>query len=303
MSERTLKQLVGALAVLLVIWLVSSIFRSGAGTISAPGEIAGFFDGIDGGSLETLRVEHHGGGFELVRTADRWTVDGYPADPDGVERLLDILGEVAIGDLVAANPDNHDRMGVSDDSAYVATFTAAGDARTLLVGKSGRRFGTAYVRLPDRDEVYLLDGDLRAQLGRDVDAWRNRTLVRADTASVQRIAVDRSDGAYVLVRGDSAWTFDGGAEAVGTAVDGILGELARLVASGFLAEGDSIAGLERTAATTAFDAAGNVVAEVSFGAGAGDRWARTSSDDYVYRVSSFRADRVAPPRDEVRPGG
>ena len=303
MSERTLKQLVGALAVLVAVGLVSSLFRSGAGTISATGEIARFFDGVDGASLQALRVEHGEGGFELLRAGEGWTVNGYPADAEGVDRLLAVLGDVTVGDLVAANPDNHDRMGVSSDSAYVATFTTAAGSRTLLVGKNGRRFGTAYGRLPDEDEVYLLDGDLRAQLGRDADGWRNRTLVGVDTASVARIVVDRVDGGYTLARADSVWTFEDGAEAVGTAVDGILAELARMVAAGFLEEGDSIAALERAATTTAYDAAGNAVAEVSFGAGEGDRWARTTTDEYVYRVSSFRVDRVAPPRGAVRPGG
>ena len=76
-----------------------------------------------------------------------------------------------------------------------------------------------------------------------------------------------------------------------------------MVASGFLAEGDSIAGLERAATTTAFDAAGNVVAELTFGAGSGDRWARNATDAWAYRVSSFRVNRAAPARDDVRPGG
>lgn len=303
MSERTLKQLVGALAVLVAIWAVSALFRGGAGTIAAPGEVAGFFDGLDGTSLDKLRVARGAAGFELERAADGWTVDGYPADIEGVARLLEILEDASVGDLVASNPDNHARMGVSDDSAYVTTFTAGGDARTLLVGKSGRRFGTAYVRLPDRDDVYLLEGDLRAHLGRDVESWRNRTVVTVDTTSVTRIVVDRVDGSYVLVRGNTAWTLEGSGEVAGTAVAGILAELARMVASGFLAEGDSIAGLERAATTTAFDAAGNVVAELTFGAGSGDRWARNATDAWAYRVSSFRVNRAAPARDDVRPGG
>jgi hypothetical protein len=302
-SERTLKQMVGALAVLLGVWAVGSLFRGGAGTIAAPAEITGVFDGVDATSLDALRVERGVGGFELARTGDGWTVNGYPADVEGIGRLLEVFDDLTVGDLVASNPANHDRMGVSDDSAYVATLTAGGDTRTLLVGKSGRRFGTSYVRLPGRDQVYLLEGDLRAQLGRDVDSWRNRTVVAADTASITRIAVDRADGSYALVRGDSAWALEGGGEVAGTAVSGILAEWARMVASGFLAEGDSIAALERAVTTTAFDAAGNVVAELSFGTGAGDRWARNPTDAWIYRVSSFRVNRVAPPRDEVRIGG
>lgn len=127
-------------------------------------------------------------------------------------------------------------------------------------------------------------------------------MVAIDSAAVARVEVEKDGDAYTLVRGDSAWTFESGGAVRTTAVQGVLAELARLVASGFVAEGDSIAALPRASRTVAYDADGQVLAEVTIGEGTGERWARTSGDEYLYRVSTFRADRVAPPREDVEPG-
>lgn len=302
MTERTLKRLVGALAIVVGLWLLAELLSGGSGAISASGEIARVFDGVDAESLEAVRMQRGDTTISLERDGERWTVNGFPADSGAVQRLLDEVPGLRVGELVAANPANHPRMGVSDDSAVVVELVVGGDARTILVGDAGRRFGTSYVRVPDADDVYLLEGDLRAHARRGLDQWRNRTMVAIDSAAVVRVEVEKDGEAYALVRGDSAWTFESGDAVEAAAVRGVLAELARLVASGFVAEGDSIAALPRSSRTVAYDDAGQVLAEVTIGEGTGERWARTSGDEYVYRVSTFRADRVAPPREDVEAG-
>lgn len=303
MSESTLKRLVGALVVVVGLWLLAEAMSGGSGSIAASGEMAGFFDDLDPAMLETVRMTRGDSTVELRRSDGGWTVDGFPADSGSVARFLDELGAAEVGDLAATNPDNHARMGVSEDSAArLELVAAAGDVRTLLVGDAGRRFGTSYVRLPDDDRVHLLEADLRTHVRRGLDQWRDRVMVTVDSSAIARIEVEKDADAYTLVRGDSAWSFDGGGAVRSTAVQGILAELSRLVASGFVAEGDSIGALPRSSSTRALGADGEVLAEVTIGEGTGERWARTSRDDYVYRVSTFRADRVAPPREDVEGG-
>jgi len=308
MSERGLKQLVGALSIAIGVWLITVVFSGGSGSIGASREMSGFFDGVDAESLTslvmvgeegTVTLAREGGGAVPLRGAEAWTVNGYRADPVSVSRLLDVFGQVEVGDLIASNPSNHERMGVSSDRAVTVTFVTGGSERSLIVGDNGRRFGTAYVRLPGADEVYLLEGDLGAQVRRDEASWRDRTMAAIDSAGVSRIVVERPEGAYTLARGDSAWTVEGSGSAAAVAVTGILAELSTLVATGFLADSDSIALLDRESVTRAFDESGAMLAEITIGSGEGNRWARTNTDDYLYQVSSFRADRVAPSREDV----
>jgi hypothetical protein len=301
MSERTLKQLVGALVVLVGIWVVTTLFSGGAGSIAPSAAMSRVFDGVEPAAVSRVLIQRAGGTFTLEQAGDRWTVNGYPADREGVTRLLEELSNARVRDLAATNPANHARMGVTDGGAVTVTFDVGGAQRTILVGNAGQRFATAYVRLPDADDVYLLDGDLRGQLTRDLDGWRNRTMVAVDSAAVARIDVSRPGERYSVVRGDSVWTFDDGGELRVPAVAAILAELSGLVATGFLMDGDSIAAMAQESTTRALDASGNVLAEITIGSGSGDRWARTTTDDFIYRVSSFRAGRVAPPREDVAP--
>lgn len=303
MSERQLKQLVGALAIVAAVWVVSLLFSNRSGSIVATGAIARVFDGVDASSVQGVRIVSAVTSVELARSGDAWTVNGFPADPAAVSRLLDVLPELEIGDLTATNPSNHARMGVASDSATTVTFSLADEERAILVGKSGQRFGTAYVRLPDADEVYLMDGDLLGQAARTLDQWRNRTMIALDTAVVARVEVVRRGESYALVRGDSVWTLEGGGEAQASAVSGVFAELSSLVATGFLADGDSIVGLPLESTTRAFSESGDVLGVITVGEGEGDRWARTTTDEYVYRVSSFRAGRIAPAREAVEPSG
>jgi hypothetical protein len=303
MSERTLKQLFGALAVVVGLWAVSFLFVGGSGAISATGAVSSILDDLDGESLLAIRLDGPLGAVDLTRGEDGWTANGHPGNQAAVSRLIDVLADAEVGDLVASNPANHDRMGVSEDSALVVTFDVDGGSRTIMVGHAGRRYGTSYVRLPDTDEVYLLEGDLRTQARRRLDDWRNRSMVKLDSAQIARIEVERAGGAYTVVRGDSLWTVEGGGEATANSVNGMLTELSDLLASGFFEESDSIAALDLETTTTAYSASGEVLAEITVGAGLGDRWARTTTDEYMYRVSSFRAGRLAPSKETIEPDG
>lgn len=303
MTELTLKRLLGVFAIAVAVWVVSSLLSGGgSGAITAPGEISGFFDGVDATTVTAIDIERNGETVRLEPQDGDWRVNGFPADTANVSRFLRVLDSAQVGDLIANNPGNHERMGLSPDSASSVALTMNdGSSRTILLGKAGQRFRTAFVRLPDDDAVYLLDGDLRAHVNRTLEIWRNRNMVAIDTTRVARVEVDAQDGGYAIVRGDSLWTVEGGGEVGRSALNGIMAELHLFVASGFVAEGDSIAGLEGATTTRALSESGELMAEVTISDGAGDRWATTQSDDYLYRVTSFRAGRIAPTREALEP--
>jgi hypothetical protein len=300
-SERGLKRLVGALAAAVVLWLVVSALSGGNGDVEATGAIAGWFDGLDEASVDAVRVSGPDGEVELLPGDGGWRVNGFDADSMQVVRLFRALSEADVGNLVAANPDNHARMGVAEDSAYALEVDVEGETRTLLVGDSGSRFGTAYARLPGEDEVYLVEGDLRGQVTRRLEDWRRKRMTAVDTSRVDRIEIERDGETYALARGDSVWTFDDGGDVDGGTVRDVLSELDGLLASGFLSEADSLAGAEQAGSVVAYDEAGEVLADITLGAGEDARWARVAGDSVLYSLARFRVDRVAPTLEQIRP--
>jgi len=305
MKERTLKQLVGALAVVAALWAVFTLLSGrgdGGGAIAATGRIAAVFDGVDAGSVGAVRLTRPEGDLEIVSIGGGWTVNGFAADSGAIARFLEVVGEARIGDLVASNPGNHARMGVSADSARALEMDVAGGTRTLLVGKEGPRAGTSYARLPDEDEVYLLEASLQSYLGRALDNWRNRRMVAIDTSRVTRIAVRRDGATAELARGEGGWSFADGSEAVADQVQEILGQLGGgLVASRFVYDDDPIAEVEAGGGTVAYSVSGEVLAEVTIGGGSGDRWATAAGDSVRYRLPSFRVDMITPEPESLRP--
>jgi len=302
MSERTLKRLVGALAVVVALWVVTTLVAGGGGTAGPSGGMATIFDGISESSIEAVRLSGTDQPVELRREGEAWTVNGYAPDSATVARFIDLIVDLEVGDLAATNPANHDRMGVSQDSAESMEIDVeGGDTRRVLIGEQGPRFATVYGRLPDEDEVYVLRGDLRIHAIRRLDDWRNKRMVAIDTSLVRRIEVERDGEAYTVVRADSTWTLEDGGEAAPTPVRNMLMELANLRASAILEEGDSIAALEQGGSTMAYSESGEVLAEVRIGSGEADRWGRVPSDSVIYRLPSFRVDRITPERSAVDP--
>ncbi|HUF76626.1 MAG TPA: DUF4340 domain-containing protein, partial [Longimicrobiales bacterium] len=157
-------------------------------------------------------------------------------------------------------------------------------------------------REPGSDQVYLVEGALWNHLQRQLDDWRNRKMLAIDTSRVVRIAVERSDDAFTLVREDSVWTFADGGAVDEPQVRSILGELAGgLVASRFVADDDSLAALPSGGSTVAFSEEGDVLAEVTIGEGTAERWAMVAGDSVRYRLPSFRVDLIVPTLESVRP--
>lgn len=303
MSASTLKKLVLALVVVVLLWGGVTVLSGKGGPEAPSGEIAGVFDGLTAGSVSAVHMTRDADTVTLRREGSGWRVNGWDADSAAVAGLFATLADTHIGDLAATNPANHARMGVSEDSAWTVAFDENGGSRTLLVGARGPRYGTAYVRLPGEDEVYLAEGDLRARMDRSVTDWRNKRLVAVDTAEVARIEVDRGDAPYTLVRADSTWTLEGGAQADSSTVNAVLDALANVRADGFAVQGDSIASLPEEIALRAFSPTGDTLAALSFGEGSGTRWARARGDSILYTLSGWRVDRMAPTREKVAPGG
>ena len=303
MSEKALKQLVGALAIVVVLWVAATLVsRAGDGSLGVSGEVAAFFEGVDPSSVEEARIFGPVDTIRLSRDGDAWRVNGFRADSGSVARFFQTLEEAAVDRLMATNPANHARMGVSTDSARTLELEVGGTTRALLFGGEGPRPSTIYAREAGSDDVYLVEGALRSHLQRQLDDWRNRKMLAIDTSRVARIAVQRADEAFTLVKADSVWTFADGGAVRASQVQSILNELGGgLVASRFVADDDSLASLPQGGSTVAFTEAGDVLAEVTIGSGTGERWAMVTGDSVRYRLPSFRVDMIVPTLESVQP--
>jgi hypothetical protein len=237
MSDRLLKLLVGALAVLVVAWAAAR-FLSGRGERprSAPFTLA-----ADGDLEIDSAVVIAGDDTIRLRAGDGWTVNGYEAVPDAGESLERAIQQARIGRLVSRNPENHERLGVTEEKGRRLTVFADGAAAVSLIqGDRAGRFDRAYVRRPGEDEVYELEGTLVSLVNRRVDDWRNREILAASRDEVAQIEFTYPDASFALVRDSLGWRLEpSGARAKEDVVSSLLTQLTPLRAIGFAA--DSVA--------------------------------------------------------------
>lgn len=303
MSEQALKRIVVVLVVLVGLWGLSSLAssRRGSSPPAAGGGVAAALGGLEGAHVESVRLDGPLATLTLERSGGAWTVNGYPADSVALDRLWNALENAEVGGLVATNPANHDRMGVSSDSAWTVEVTRTGGTlSTVLVGNSGPTFPSAYARLPGQDSVVVVGGDLRSAVARGLVAWRDKTVLRTDTAALARIVIEADDGTHALERPDTLWMVNG-EEADALAVGNLVRELNRLVATGFAEDPEEAEADPRR--VTALDAAGDTLAAVEIAGTGSTLQARVPGNDVVYEVPEWRVNRIVPTLETLLPPG
>jgi len=249
---------------------------------------------IISGPDDTVKIEPANSGTRS------WFVNGYRADSAAVSRLWISLDEALVGRVVAVNPANHGRMGLTSESASRVDIEVGGIRESVLVGHGGPPQGMTYLRRPDQDTVHVLQGNPGLRLVASLDVWRDRRILALDTAEVFRIVVQRDGSGYRIHRDGGVWMVVDEIEADPLSVRTILAELHNLRSVGFLHPGDPVASRTHRGTVVALGETGDTLAELTFGAREGDHhWARSRGDSTIYRFGYWRVERIAPIREQI----
>ncbi len=290
MSEKTLRMSLYCLVAVTLLYVGVTMLRGNrSGSQATNSALAEAFAEMAGESHTRFDITGPRDTLQLERGVAGWTVNGFEADSGAVSRFLRALDEVEVGVVAANNPANHDRLGVSGDSAW---SLVAAEGTPVLLGRAGNRFRTAYARLPAQDMVSLIEGDLRSAAARPLLDWRDKVVIQTDTAAVTSIVIVRDGETTRYERQDSAWTANGD-EADATTVRNILQELATMRASGF-APADATMPEEPERTVVAADAEGAELASLTLAEGDGNFRVTSSESPYVFEIPTFRANRIAP---------
>ena len=301
MSKNVLQRLVIAVAGLLALYGVIRLVGGRGPELSAGAlELAAELEGIDDRTLESATLSGPDQEIEVTRVAGEWTVNGYEADSAAVARVFTALSDIEVGALAAANPDNHERLGVAGREAWMLEFRlSGGESRIVALGRVGSAFQTAYVRLPGSDEVYTVRGDLRGTFTRTLTDWRDKLIARVDVASIASIEMEHGGEVIVVERGEPGWTVAGsGAVPDSASVANILDEVGELRAIGFAEEGSEFP-TEDVRRLVAMAEGGDTLLALEMAPVDAEYWVRVAGDDTVYRLASFRVTRIVPEPDRL----
>ena len=146
---------------------------------------------------------------KLVRKGNQWNAirKNVQAEvpPHKIKDLLETIQHLKPERIVTRKRDKWDEYQVSDSSATAVTILREGDE--LLQLKVGKENGsTTYVRTTERDEVYVLEGDLQGSFNTTFSEWRNQSFLRLTKNFINKIEFQYpGDSSFILEKQNRQW--------------------------------------------------------------------------------------------------
>lgn len=164
--------------------------------------------------IEAVTIERSGDTPDRVvleRVDDGWTVgpsDGFPAENDEVEALLDDLRSLEREpDPVASQRVSHAALGVSEaEFDRKVTLRTSDGAETWYLGSSSGN--GVYARRDGEDNVYLARGADTADFATRRTAYVDPNVLDLSADDVASITVQNEHGAFTLHRAGGSWALD-----------------------------------------------------------------------------------------------
>jgi hypothetical protein len=171
---------------------------------------------------------------ERVRGAWKLTEPVFATpDQDGIRALELALRQFRLLGMASTNPARQRLLAVDEQGTSVTFVNDDGRSINLIVGKAAPNGGSAFIRLPQSDTVYLASGLLPSVLNRDAADWRQRMLFRTSPDSISGLRIAAGRRQFDIQRRGEEW-----ASAEKTIPDAILSpalqELSRIRAEAFV---------------------------------------------------------------------
>ncbi len=147
----------------------------------------------------------------LVRKGETWTVNNQPAFQPKLNLLWTAVADIqSNAQLIAANPKNHQRMGVAEGQGTVVSFFLGDfEQEKLLIGKWTPEVGLCYVRRFGKNEVYGIPCPPPVSAGEifdsQPDGWLDPVILRVPRSEVESITFSYPDEEFDLRFSGNDW--------------------------------------------------------------------------------------------------
>lgn len=154
-------------------------------------------------------------------------------EPGKLKELQDAIAGFKLNGMVSSNPEKQALFHVDDNGTNVLFVNDDGSTLSLIVGKAAPTPGTAFIRTPLSDTVYIAQGLTPALLNRDLREWRQRGVFEMSPDSILAFSISGGARRYDFKRGDHGWTSRGEAVSA-SSIEPVLASLSSLQAESFI---------------------------------------------------------------------
>jgi len=151
-------------------------------------------------------------------------------------------------------------FGLTNSADTRVTFTGGDKPVELLLGKDAAVEGKIYVRLEDSKTAHVISNDLKTQLSKKVDEFRDHKLTDVVTTQVNKVQFKTAAGEIELAKKDQHWSLDKPFKARGNdqKVGDLISQAANAQVDSFVADASNLAsfGLQEPRGTVSFTTEG-----------------------------------------------
>lgn len=253
---------------------------------------------------DTIAIIHGRDSVRLAQVAPSvWTANGFPASPGKGDELLKAIGDTSPRDVASISASSLGRMGL-DSTAWTLRVGPVTQPRfTLLIGKTGPEYGTAYVRMPKSDTAYLWRGTMPYLVQRQVDIWRDHHIASIIPDSIESIDIGLHGRRFSVQRQVKGWTV-AGQKADSAKMGILLTQFRNLDAQGFGGP-HTVDSLRRTTqrgqrSVTVHGKRAAPLLTLTLDSAAGAFWGIRPGDSVAYRIDNYQVIQITPAADSLR---
>lgn len=169
-------------------------------------------------SISFVRSAEFGGDLNFIKESDKWKVYAssptvYFCEESNIKELMAALDGFKLMEIMTENKNNWNKFCVDESSGVTVKYyyeNSASPAGAFVVGKKlGYSVDYCYFRYIDKPEVWLSWGLKKYMFEKDVEYWRNRTLLSVDKNMLEEIEVIYPAAAAKFIKKDGAWYSEG----------------------------------------------------------------------------------------------
>lgn len=188
----------GVLALLALVYFVTSKdeVKVGIKQLTLPSFQADTVDKIVFSGKQNITLVKEQNHWMVVRKTDD-EEEKLPADDERVKELLEALLALRSSYYVTNLPEKYETLQLSDDKALKVELSEKEKSLwSLLIGKNSETSGR-YIKLVDKDEVFVAKGDFFNITRTGIDDWRDRNITGLSPSKIMGV-VTKKNGTTML---------------------------------------------------------------------------------------------------------
>lgn len=146
----------------------------------------------------------------MQKTGNQWVLplqDDFPVSEENVQQLIEKLALIRDNRLITQSEASHERLSISDENFVRKVELTINDTQHSLYFGSSPATSNIHFRMVGKSEVYLTNALTTSQLSSTISSWVDTLIYQIPDDNANLIKVSNTQGEFVFLTGEeNTWT-------------------------------------------------------------------------------------------------